>query len=442
MTTRALQLAELLGPSLPRVQYLFECFADAGEELLMVGGCVRDLLLKVPPKDVDFATSAWPAKTKAILAQVGLKVLPIGEDFGTIATLIEGETFEITTYRAKESYKKGSRHPVVVFGDSIGEDLGRRDLTINAIAMDQLGHLIDPFDGAADIRHECLRVPEGGFEKSVEILADDPLRTLRVARFSARLNFAPEPALTQAAKQVAGAIVHVAHERWQIELTKMLLAPWPERGLHWLDEVGALALCVPEIYTSNHKVKDAHHLLFAAISSLPATPESRWAWLLLHGARLRALTTARQLVIDLVARLRLSNAFKKALLSLVDGVEQIQQSRARNEDFPTLARRLALCSGAQSTQAIALYGAFADPGLAAELSQQFLELQEKESLEVKLPPQLASVLMKSLALTPGPHLGTLIDAIREAMLCGQLPVPCPRQAAIEYAKRLIDLNNA
>ena len=114
---------------------LFKAFNGAGHELFYVGGYVRDKLRGVASDDIDFATSATPEQTMATLQRAGFKVIPIGIEFGTIQTLVDGEKVEITTYRCDESYTKGSRHPTVSWGDELVQDLARRDFTFNAIAI-------------------------------------------------------------------------------------------------------------------------------------------------------------------------------------------------------------------------------------------------------------------------------------------------------------------
>lgn len=285
--------------STPKVfDRLFDLFEGAGFELYMVGGCVRDLLLNMAPKDFDFATDATPTQVKAVLESGHLKVLPIGEAFGTIATLLEGVPYEITTYRVRESYKKGSRHPQVVFGSDLREDLGRRDLTINAMAMSRDGELVDPYGGREDLAAGCLRVPGGGLEKTQEIFADDPLRLLRVGRFAARFDFEPDDCTTTAAQRAADTILEVSRERWKSELDRLLVAPFCEAGLYWLAEVGVLFHCLPELedllevggsmnaVTVDESTAEVEFEVCAfedsveLLNHLPARPLLRWAGLL------------------------------------------------------------------------------------------------------------------------------------------------------------------
>jgi poly(A) polymerase len=160
---------------------LADAFDAAGAELYLVGGMVRDLLLERPiPNDLDFATSVPPERTKAILAALSHAGLyDVGERFGTIGVVMpegdEAYDVEITTYRSEE-YEPGSRHPAVEYGDSIEDDLSRRDITVNAIAVDvrsgRSGQIVDPFYGQADLHMGLLRAVGDPDER----FAEDPLR--------------------------------------------------------------------------------------------------------------------------------------------------------------------------------------------------------------------------------------------------------------------------
>lgn len=225
---------------------LFHAFESRGFKLYAVGGCVRDWLMDRPPKDIDFTTDARPEQTKEILAQNGWKVIPVGELFGTIATIIHKKQYEITTFRVRESYTRGSRHPIVCYGKALEADLVRRDLTINAMAADSGGNLIDPFDGRGDIERKILRVPHSSYDQTVSIFSDDPLRMLRLARFMARFDFQADPCATRAATDMAGSILTVSHERWFSELDGLLRSNFCEKGLQWLWKTGILPLIMPE----------------------------------------------------------------------------------------------------------------------------------------------------------------------------------------------------
>lgn len=228
---------------------LGELFAAAGHELALVGGPVRDALLGRDTSDLDFATSATPDQTEAVLKQWGDTTWDIGREFGTIGAQRHGRgsapavVVEVTTYRSDE-YDPATRKPVVAFGTSLDADLSRRDLTVNAMAI-RLPNLafVDPFGGLTDLAARVLRTPIAP-ERSFD---DDPLRMMRVARFAAQLGFTPEPGTYEAIKQMASRLEIVSAERIRDELTKLLLSANPRLGISVLVETGLSTYVLPEL---------------------------------------------------------------------------------------------------------------------------------------------------------------------------------------------------
>ena len=227
---------------------LADLFSEAGEELYLVGGSVRDAILGRDLEDFDFATSARPPKIKQILEPWADTIFTLGEKFGTISAIKQDHTIEITTFR-DEVYTEDSRKPRVSFSDDITSDLSRRDFTVNAIAL-SLPEMVavDPFGGLADIAGARLRTPA-----TPEIsFGDDPLRMLRLFRFQASLGFAPDEAALAAVGEMAGRLSVISAERIRDELSKLLLTPAPGHALesvvtsgladHFLPELPALAM--------------------------------------------------------------------------------------------------------------------------------------------------------------------------------------------------------
>jgi poly(A) polymerase len=271
---------------------LFEAFRSAGKELYLVGGYVRDTLLGGTSGDLDFATSALPAETTEILESRGLKAIPIGIEFGTVATRIEhlGRTVqvEITTYRCSESYRKGSRHPEVVFGDSLEGDLVRRDFTVNAMAMDPDGEIVDPFGGRDDLRDGVIRTPLD----PVTTFREDPLRMLRAVRFVARLGFVLEERTRAALDSERESIGEISRERWKQEMDGILSledGSAAVRALEILRETGLLLEMMPEFGPmlelgdapqGNAHDKGVWGHTVDVVSVLPPRTVLRWAGLL------------------------------------------------------------------------------------------------------------------------------------------------------------------
>ncbi|HWH97889.1 MAG TPA: CCA tRNA nucleotidyltransferase [Pseudolysinimonas sp.] len=231
----------------PAVAQLAQLFTDAGHELAIVGGTVRDAFLgkalSGDDVDLDFTTDATPEQTEAVLAPLGKTLWDTGRRFGTIGVRLGGYVCEITTYRS-DAYDGTSRKPDVQFGDSLEADLTRRDFTVNAMALrvPEL-QLVDPTGGFDDLLNGRLRTP-GAPEVS---FGDDPLRMLRGARFRAQLGFDLDPAAAQAARRMAPSLEIVAAERIQQELAKLLLSSQPSAGIRVLVDIGLADQVLPEV---------------------------------------------------------------------------------------------------------------------------------------------------------------------------------------------------
>ena len=198
-------------------QKILRTLTAAGYEAYLVGGCVRDLLRGVEPHDWDICTSARPEETERCFA--GQRIIETGLKHGTVTVLEEGEPYEITTYRTEGPYSDSRRPDFVRFVSSLEADLARRDLTMNAIAMGLDGSLRDPFGGAADIQTgliRCVGEPDQRFQ-------EDGLRVMRALRFAAVLGYEIEERTTQAIHENRHMLEHVAAERIDAELCKLLV---------------------------------------------------------------------------------------------------------------------------------------------------------------------------------------------------------------------------
>src|SRR4051812_47467228 len=238
----------------PVIDDLGRRFADAGHELALVGGPVRDAMLGRQHNDLDFATSARPEQTERLLKGWADAIWDMGRAFGTIGCRKGDWQVEITTYRS-EAYDPSSRKPDVDFGDSLSGDLGRRDFTVNAMAVLVPGReLEDPYGGVVDLAHRVLRTP-GRPEDS---FSDDPLRMMRAARFAAQLGFTVDPAVVEAMRAMAGRIEIISAERVRDELVKLVCAPYPRLGLTLLVETGLADIVLPELPALALE-RDEHH---------------------------------------------------------------------------------------------------------------------------------------------------------------------------------------
>ena len=221
-------------------------FADAGHELFLVGGSVRDALMgwdrEVP--DYDFATPASPDEIESILRGFARSVVTIGKEFGTIGCFVDDVAVEITTFRS-EVYRDESRKPAVVFSTSLDEDLSRRDFTVNAMALRLLPEpeIIDPHGGLVDLGAEILRTP-----LTAEIsFGDDPLRMLRLFRFVSTLGFAPDPTALNAAALMGERLSIISAERIRDELDRLLVGERVAEALDGIVQTGLAEFFLPEL---------------------------------------------------------------------------------------------------------------------------------------------------------------------------------------------------
>ena len=236
------------------VDELGERFTAAGEQIALVGGPVRDAMLGRLHNDLDFTTSARPEVTEKVLGGWADAIWDMGRSFGTIGCRKGDWTVEITTYRS-DAYDATSRKPDVQYGDTLEGDLGRRDFTVNAMAMTLPGRaLVDPYGGRADLARGVLRTP-GTPEAS---FSDDPLRMLRAARFAAQLDFEVDPAVVVAMTDMADRIEIVSAERIRDELVKLVSSEHPRRGLSLLVRTGLAERVLPELPALALE-RDEHH---------------------------------------------------------------------------------------------------------------------------------------------------------------------------------------
>lgn len=253
------------------------------KQAFIVGGAVRDILTGKSPHDVDVATDARPEEVTAIFESNGYKVIPIGEKFGTVSVKdpFMHKFVEVTTLRSEGRYSD-KRHPDHVrFERDPAKDLGRRDFTINAMALDihpnkqnpmQQGAIFDPFNGRADIKNKLIRAvgnPEERFQ-------EDPLRMLRMCRFAAKLEFVVEPATLEAAKKFNHLIKEIPAERIKDELFKLLGTENAYIGLNYMRKSGLMKQILPEVMAlefipqpqKHHKYTAMYHT-FETVNAIP-----------------------------------------------------------------------------------------------------------------------------------------------------------------------------
>lgn len=226
------------------VSAVAEGLRAAGFEAYLVGGCVRDLLLRRKPKDWDITTNATPEDIQRVFPdsfyenEFGTVGIKTGAEDSTLAVV------EVTPYRTESGYSDKRRPDAVSFGTSLEEDLARRDFTINAVALDESkGQIVDPYKGQDDLRHKVLRtvgVPAERFE-------EDALRLMRAVRLVAELGFALDADTASAIGEKAENLKHISRERIRDEFSKLLLSPQPMMALVLCEQLGLLGYIAPDL---------------------------------------------------------------------------------------------------------------------------------------------------------------------------------------------------
>ena len=230
-------------------------FEQAGFELALVGGPVRDAILGRVAPDVDLTTNATPDQILEVIKGKVDTHWEIGKEFGTIGCRIGDDQIEITTYRT-DQYEAESRKPEVKFGTDLQHDLQRRDFTVNSMALTLPSReFVDPFGGLRDLEDKVLKTPG----KPEDSFGDDPLRMLRGARFAAQLGFEIEPATFEAMQSMRQRLEIISAERIQVELQKLMLGANPRMGLEVLVDSGLAEIVLPELPALKLETDEHHH---------------------------------------------------------------------------------------------------------------------------------------------------------------------------------------
>jgi poly(A) polymerase len=253
-----LAAAKALTPHTAVLSGLGALFADAGHELYLVGGSVRDALLdRLDEPDLDFTTDARPDRVQQIIRRWADGLWDTGIQFGTVGATKGKQRVEITTFRA-DAYDQVSRNPQVRFGDRLEDDLVRRDFTINAMAVRitpaGLGEFHDPQRGLVALRAGLLDTPSA----PAVSFGDDPLRMLRAARFVSQLGFDVAPRVREAMARMAEELGRITAERVAAELDKLMLGADPVAGIDLMVTTGLGDVVLPEVGGMRMAI-DEHH---------------------------------------------------------------------------------------------------------------------------------------------------------------------------------------
>ncbi|MFB7110034.1 CCA tRNA nucleotidyltransferase [Streptomyces sp. NPDC056190] len=438
----------------PVADELARRFQEAGFSLALVGGSVRDALLGRLGNDLDFTTDARPEDVLKIVRPWADAVWEVGIAFGTVGVQKQARVgdadrcfqIEVTTYRS-EAYDRSSRKPEVSYGDSIEEDLVRRDFTVNAMAVALPEKtFIDPHGGIGDLEARVLRTP-GTPEES---FSDDPLRMMRAARFAAQLDFDVAPEVVTAIKDMAGRIEIVSAERVRDELNKLILSAHPRKGLTLLVDTGLAGHVLPELPAlrlesdEHHRHKDVYdHSLIVLEQAMALEEEPDLALrlaALLHDIgkpRTRRFekdgrvsfhhheVVGAKMTKKRMTALKYSNELVKDVSRLVElhlrfhgyGTGEWTDSAVRRyvRDAGSLLDRLhkltrSDCTTRNKRKAAALSRAY--DGLEERIAQ----LQEREELDAIRPDLDGNQIMEILGVKPGPAVGKAYKYLLELRL--------------------------
>lgn len=434
----------------PEARELGARFAEAGHELYLVGGTVRDTLLaggdvdRLAHVDLDLATSAHPEETERIVRPWATAVWLTGAEFGTVSCQRDQpgrptRDVEITTFRA-DSYRAGSRHPEVTYGRRIEDDLARRDLTVNAMAVRVPDfRFVDPHGGLQDLHARVLRTPID----PATSFGDDPLRMVRLARFASVLDAAADDAATVAASAMADELTTVSAERIRDELVKLIAGAAPRRGLNLLTRTGLSAHVLPELdelracRDPQHRHKDVwlHTLavLEQAIDLEPSLPDGgpdvvlRLAALLHDVGKPDTKEVHRDGAVTFhhhdVVGARMVRHRMRELRFDKDTVKAVSELVRLHLRFHTFAsgwtdaavRRYVRDAGDQLERLNALTRADVTTGNAKKaariqrnvdrLEERIVVLREQEELDALRPPIDGNAIMAHLGIAPGPQVG-------------------------------------
>ena len=414
-----------------QVSEILAKFEEAGYEIYIVGGVVRDAMLGRPLTDWDFTTNATPEEILKVVGEEGF----YDNKYGTVGVRNgDKRPLEITTYRIEHGYSD-SRHPdKVTWGKSLHEDLARRDFTINAMALTAGMEIVDPFGGQTDVKDKLIRAVGNAQER----FSEDALRMMRAIRIGAQLGFTIEQATLEAIQAQAGTIEQVSAERIKDELFKLLASDYPADGYKLLRGAGLGEQILPEMdstFKVEQKSPGRHHIYDVGTHSVESLrfcvsldPVTRLATLIHDVGKVKTqrvypdgritfynheMESAR-IAENIASRLRFSNEEKDKFVRLV----RWHQFTVNEDQTDSAIRRILKNVGLSNMPDMLALRVADRLGGGARATSWRLEDFKKKLLEVQKQPFSIQDLkingldvMKIKKLKPGPKVGKYLEAL-------------------------------
>ncbi len=413
-----------------------------GHEAFLVGGCVRDLLMRRPAKDFDVATSARPEQ----VAKIFPRTIPVGVQFGVRMVLKGGVPYEVATFRIDKEYRDG-RHPEGVAFSGPKEDALRRDFTVNGLFYDPLKKkVIDYVGGRADLKKRVIR----SIGDPAQRFAEDKLRMLRAVRFAANLNFEIDPGTFLAIRRTSAEIIQVSPERIRDELVKMFTGPHAGRGLVLLDESGLLEVVLPEVAKMKgvaqppefHPEGDVFVHTRMVLEGLRGPSPVLAVGALLHDVgkpptfrvadRIRFDGHDRvgaKMSQEICRRLRFSNTETDAITEIVG--DHMRFKDVKQMRLSTLKRFLGLATFPDQLKLhrIDCLASHGDLGNWRFLRRKLKQLPPRE---IRPRPLITGHDLLALGYKEGPAIGTILRSVEEKQLEKEL---CSKEEALSWVRR-------
>lgn len=416
---------------------------EEGYESYLAGGCVRDFLLNKTPQDYDIATSARPEDVQRIFP----RTIPVGAQFGVVLVMLDGQSFEVASFRFDGPYLDGRRPSQVRYG-TLQEDILRRDFTINGMVYDPIeNRVIDLVEGKRDLAKRCIRAignPRQRFE-------EDRLRMVRAIRFAASLNFDIDSLTLDAIKQSAASIPQISSERIGEEITRILTEGGARRGFELLDETGLLQIILPEIEQmkgveqspEHHPEGDVFKHTLLTLSFLEKPTETLAYGCLLHDVGKPVCVRKEADRITFYGHTDRGAAMAEVILKRLkrgravwDRVAYLVKNHLRHTQAPKMRlstlKRFLREEGIDELLELARIDALSSSGDLQYYDfcqEQRSQLQEEE---IRPEPLLRGTDLIEMGYIPGPIFAEILRQVEDAQLGGDLT---SRQAAIDWVKQ-------